>query len=112
MRPVGPGSVDEMDRYMRKALLSRARYDWDTHEATRKRNAEQMRSIPTPQFPATGTARISALLATARRRRDEALIRGAGDGAGLGTSTPLDNVIEPATQVRANTKSTAPVVTR
>ena len=61
-----------MDREMRKALLSRARYDWDTHEVTRRRNAEQIRSIPDPEFPVTGTARISALLAEARRRRDEA----------------------------------------
>jgi len=88
-----------MDRHMRKALLSRARYDWVTHEATRERNAEQMAALPTPEFPATGTKRISALLAEARRRRDEALVQGAGDGSGLRTGTPLDNVIRPATRV-------------
>ena len=44
-----------MDREMRKALLSRARYDWDTHDATRRRNAEQVkRSRAGPQaFPLT-----------------------------------------------------------
>jgi hypothetical protein len=81
-----------MDRHMRKAILSRARYDWEAHQATRLRNAEQIASIPTPEFPATGTARISALLTEARRRRDEAFLDGAGDGAGgLRTGTPLDN---------------------
>ncbi len=81
---------------MRRALLERGRYDWDTHEATRRRNAEQIKSLPAPEFPATGTARISALLAEARHRRDEALLRGAGEGAGgLRARTPLDNAIGP-----------------
>ena len=102
-----------MDRHMRKALLSRARYDWDIHEATRQRNAEQIASIPTPEFPATGTARISALLAEARRRRDEALVQGVGDGAGgLRTGAPLDNVINPATRVQPDKKPIAAALTR
>jgi hypothetical protein len=84
---------------MRRALLSRGRYDWETHEATRRRNVEQIASIPSPEYPATGTARIAALLAEARRRRDEALLDGAGDGAGgLRSSTPLDNVITSTTR--------------
>lgn len=99
--------MDEMDRHMRKALLSRARYDWDTHEATRKRNAEQISALPAPEFPATGTTRISALLAEARRRRDEALVHGAGDGIGLRTSTPLDNAIRHSSRVDAETSTEA-----
>jgi hypothetical protein len=95
---------------MRKALLSRARYDWDTHEATRQRNAEQIVSIPMPEFPATGTARISALLADARRRRDETLLHGAGDGAALRTSTPLDNVIKPVKLARTEKQPVAAVL--
>jgi hypothetical protein len=85
-----------MDRQMRKALLSRGRYDWDTHEATRLRNREQIAGIPAPEYPATGTARIGALIAEARRQRDAALLAGAGDGAGgIRTRRPLDNVITP-----------------
>ena len=84
--------MDTVNREMRKALLSRARYDWDTHEATRQRNAEQIRSIPAPQYPATGTARISALLAVARRRRDEAYVVACTEaGSGMRTGTPLDS---------------------
>lgn len=83
-----------MDRHMREALLSRARYDWETHEATRQRNAAQIADIPAPEYPATGTARIGALIAEARRRRDEALLTSAGEGAGgLRSRRPLDNVI-------------------
>ena len=86
-----------MDRHMRKALGSRARYDWDTHEATRRRNAEQIAEIPAPEYPATGTARIGALIAEARRHRDEALLAGAGEGAGgLRSRRPLDNAIAAA----------------
>jgi hypothetical protein len=82
-----------MDREMRKALQSRARYDWETHEATRRRNAEQIKSIPEPQFPATGTARVSALLAEARRRRDESLLVACTEGvSGSRTGIPLDNL--------------------
>jgi hypothetical protein len=85
-----------MDRDMRKALRSRARYDWDTHEATRRRNADQIGDIPAPEYPATGTARIGALVAEARRRRDAALLAGAGEGAGgLRSRRPLDNVLAP-----------------
>jgi hypothetical protein len=85
-----------MDREMRKALRSRAGYDWDTHDATRRRNIEQIKRMPEPEYPATGTARISALLAEARRRRDEAYIAACtGGGGGLRTSTPLDNRIQP-----------------
>lgn len=84
----------EMDRHMRKALRSRARYDWETHEATRRRNAEQIAELPAPQYPATGTARIGALIAEVRRRRDEALLSGTGAGAGgLRSGQPLDNRI-------------------
>ncbi len=86
-----------MDRQMRKAVLSRARYDWETHQATRKRNAEQIALVPTPEFPATGTARISTLYAAARHRQVEALRQGVGEGAGgFRTGRPPDNVIEPA----------------
>jgi hypothetical protein len=86
-----------MDRHMRSALRSRARYDWETHEATRRRNAEQIAEIPPPVYPATGTARIGALVAEARHRRDEALLAGAGEGAGgLRGRRPVDNVIAPA----------------
>ena len=85
-----------MDRQMRKALRSRGRYDWDTHEETARRNAEQIKSIPEPEFPATGTARISALLAEARRRRDEAYVGACTEGGGgLRTDTPLDSRIGP-----------------
>lgn len=83
-----------MNRHMRRALRSRASYDWDAHEATRRRNAEQIAEIPTPRYPATGTARIGALIAEARRRRDEALLAGAGEGAGgLRARRPLDDLI-------------------
>ena len=87
---------------MRKALLDRGRYDWVVHEATRRRNAEQIAAIPTPEFPATGTARIGALVAAARRRRDEVLLTGVGAGAGgLRAGRPLDNVIPtPTTAAR------------
>lgn len=85
-----------MDRHMREALLSRARYDWETHETTRQRNAAQIAEIPAPEYPATGTARIGALIAEARRRRDDALLAATGEGAGgLRTRRPLDNVIAP-----------------
>lgn len=80
---------------MRKALRSRAQYDWETHQATRKRNIEQIARIPEPEFPATGTARISALLAEARRRRDAAYIAACTEtGSGQRTGRPLDSVIE------------------
>ncbi len=86
-----------MDRHMRKALLSRVGYDWETHQETRHRNARQLTSMPAPEYPATGTARISALLTQARNLRDEALRHGVGDGAGgLRTGTPMDNIIGPA----------------
>jgi len=51
--------------------------------------------MPAPEFPATGTARISALLAEARHRRDEDLRQRAGDGSGgFRAATPLDHMIE------------------
>jgi len=86
-----------MDRQMRKALFSRGRYDWETHEITRQRNARQIADLPTPEFPATGTKRIGMLIAEARRQRDQALVSGS---AGLRTETPADNTIP----------TTAPVV--
>jgi hypothetical protein len=85
----------EMDRQMRKALRSRAEYDWETHQATRQRNIEQIARIPEPEFPATGTARISSLLTEARRRRDAAYVVACTEsGSGMRTSRPLDAVIE------------------
>lgn len=82
---------------MRKALRSRARYDWETHETTRLRNADQIKSIREPEFPATGTARVSALLAEARRRRDEAFFAAWTEGgSGWRTGRPLDTMLEPA----------------
>ena len=65
------------------------------------------KTIPEPEFPATGTARISKLLAQARRRRDHAY-RAAGTEAGGGTrtGTPLDNLIEPP--VRATKREPGP----
>lgn len=82
-----------MDRHMRRALFSRGRYDWGTHEITRQRNARQIAELPTPEFPAIGTNRIGALIAEARRRRDEALLSGS---SGIRTETPADNVIPTA----------------
>ena len=82
---------------MRKALRSRAGYDWDTHKATRQRNREQIATIPPPQYPACGTARIGRLVAEARRRRDEALLAAhARGGASVGAAVPLDNMIPSA----------------
>lgn len=90
-----------MDKEMRKALRARAGYDWETHDATRRRNAEQLAARPTPEFPATGTARIGARIAAARAQRDAALRRMAGDGAGgLRTRRPLDNTIVAVNRVR------------
>ncbi len=80
---------------MREALRTRGRYDWETHQDTRRRNAEQIRSIPDPEFPATGTARISALLAEARRKRDAATLAALTDGRnGWRARTPADNLID------------------
>lgn len=82
---------------MREALRSRAGYDWATHEATRLRNRAQIEAIPAPEYPAFGTARIGAVIAQARRRRDEAILAGlAKGGAGLRTATPADNLIPSA----------------
>ena len=53
---------------MKKALQSRARYDWDAHTLTRGRNAQQVNKLKPPSLPATGTERISALLDEARKR--------------------------------------------
>ncbi len=90
-----------MDQHMKRALLIRGPYDWETHDATLRRNRAQMDLIPKPEFPALGTARISALLAEARHRRDSALISGVGDGAGgLRAGRPLDNVIETPSWLR------------
>ncbi len=90
-----------MDQHMKRALLIRGPYDWETHDATMRRNRAQMDLIPEPEFPALGTDRISALLAEARHRRDSALVSGVGDGAGgLRTGRPLDNMIETPTGLR------------
>lgn len=57
-----------MDRDTKKGLQSRARYDWETHTATRGRNARQVGDLPEPKLPATGTERIAALLRESRLR--------------------------------------------
>ncbi|MEZ5167700.1 MAG: hypothetical protein R2695_14910 [Acidimicrobiales bacterium] len=54
-----------MARDSKRAPQLQARYDWDAHATTRERNAKQIDAVPGPKFPATGTSRISALLAEA-----------------------------------------------
>ena len=94
---------------MRKALRSRAYYDWDTHRDTRQRNRDQIAAIPAPEYPATGTARIGKLIAEARRRRDQALLAAhAGGGAGISTVVPLDKVIESPTPAPRPSTAVAP----
>lgn len=46
-------------------------YDWSTHEGTRRRNEDQIDGRAAPAYPATGTARVAAMLQEARRRRFE-----------------------------------------
>ena len=74
---------------MRKALRFRSGYDWETHEATRRRNTEQIARMAPPEYPSTGTRRIGRLVAEARQRRDRAYVAACTErGGGLSTATP------------------------
>ena len=59
-----------MARHTRRAL---SQYELAAQERVRERNAEQAGQISEPELPSTGTVRVSALLAEAQRRRDEAM---------------------------------------
>ncbi|MEM9203682.1 MAG: hypothetical protein AAGC53_18735 [Actinomycetota bacterium] len=81
-----------MDRHMLNQLESRYGYDPSIHESTLLRNRRQAELMPTPHWPATGTAMISARLAEARRLRDLALVDAFTEGgAAPRTASPGDN---------------------
>ena len=64
--------------------------------------------MPKPEYPATGPALIGARIAVARARRDEALRRLAGDGAGgLRTGRPLDTMITSTRRAAVSDPSSA-----
>lgn len=60
-----------MNRVPHRASRAQGVYDWSTHEGTRRRNEGQIDERATPDYPATGTTRIAAMLHEARRRRVE-----------------------------------------
>lgn len=57
-----------MDRETKKALRAQ-QTDWQVQANLMKRRADQVAAMPEPEYPATGTARIAALLAEARATR-------------------------------------------
>jgi hypothetical protein len=61
-----------MARQMRRTPQGLSQYELAAQGRIRQRNAEQAGKIPEPQLPSTGTSRVSALLAEAQRKRDEA----------------------------------------
>jgi hypothetical protein len=63
-----------MDRETRKWLRSNTKDPTqELQKATRLRMAQQVSNMAEPAHPATGTDRVSALLAEARRLENEAL---------------------------------------
>ena len=61
-----------MDRQTRKWLRSNTTdAKLELHKATRLRMAERVSNMAEPTHPATGTDRVAALLAEARRRENE-----------------------------------------